>query len=63
MVTIEFLIVIRGIMYYWEIQFDLLFSIIIIIIIIISDLQLPREPHLSTRLLQLTDRWQYDRMT
>ena len=39
--------------------------IIVIIVIIeiknqICGLQLPREPHRSTRLLQLTGRWQYD---
>ena len=33
---------------------------IIIIVIIICGLQLPREPHRSTRLLQLTGRWQYN---
>ena len=50
---IEFLIKTREIMYYSEIQFDLLFSIIII-----CGLQIPREPHRSTRVLQLTGRWQ-----
>ena len=38
--------------------------IIIIIIIIIKNgiygLQLPKEPHRSTRLMQLTGRWQHD---
>ena len=34
--------------------------IVIIIIIIICGLQLPGEPHRSTRLLHLTSRWQYD---
>ena len=29
----------------------------------ICGLQLPREPHRLTRLLQLTGRWQYDRVT
>ena len=36
-------------------------SLIRIIKNLICGLQLPREPHQSTRLLQPTDRWQYDR--
>ena len=36
--------------------------ITIIIIIIICDLQLPREAHRSTRLLQLTGRWQHSKI-